>query len=186
MMFPDIAPPPAIVQYIEIEELTIEDIINNRIFKNTDKGFLTNDSRHVKNISYGLFKSDYNGCGWIAVYNVLRFLEYNPNAYTVSKEMEKHTVLLGLFGTDLNGIVEYLQEQGLTANTTKTEYEKYADKSEVCILYYSVGLRTHYVMISKIDGVGYRYINGNAPAQPIADFLEYKKATDSTLIYITR
>ncbi len=52
----------------------------------------------VPKFRYGLFSMSYNGCEVIAVYNALVYLNKNISLDEVSYIMEKHRILLGIFG----------------------------------------------------------------------------------------
>jgi len=52
----------------------------------------------IPELRYGLFSMSYNGCEVIAVYNALVYLNKNISLDEVSYIMEKHRILLGIFG----------------------------------------------------------------------------------------
>ncbi|PKK95801.1 MAG: hypothetical protein CVV59_01890, partial [Tenericutes bacterium HGW-Tenericutes-4] len=107
---------------------------------------------------YGFNTSDKSGCGWIAVYNVLRYF-YNEGIITIEPEIENVIKPLdqfaafgfGSLGTNPLVIKWLLKSQGFKVEFVldRTKFEQEAKTSTINIIaYLSKNLnRAHYQMI---------------------------------------
>ncbi|MBR5485616.1 MAG: hypothetical protein IKV41_03810 [Oscillospiraceae bacterium] len=66
----------------------------------------------MKAYRYGLFGSDYNGCGWISAYNALKLLGEDPSIPAVIYEFERYSVLFGTLGSTVLGFSHYFKNKG--------------------------------------------------------------------------
>ena len=65
---------------------------------------------------YGAYASDYNGCGWIAIYNALIAMELylSPADIIYWLEANKKLFVAGMFGTKVSAIKAFLKAPGLS------------------------------------------------------------------------
>ena len=74
-------------------------------------GYIVDQAR-TKHIRYGLFSSDFNGCGWIAEFNMLRRFGSGAAEQDLANELIRYTVFRGLAGTDLFRLQRTLRRRG--------------------------------------------------------------------------
>jgi len=73
--------------------------IHNRNYAGKIRGMINGQATGViPELRYGLFSMSYNGCEVIAVYNALAYMNKNTSLDEVAYIMEKHRILLGIFG----------------------------------------------------------------------------------------
>ncbi|MBQ2755580.1 MAG: hypothetical protein IJF27_02795 [Oscillospiraceae bacterium] len=68
------------------------------------------DQRKLGNIFYGKYTSDYNGCGWIAAYNLLKLCGVSVEPEEVRSALENSLRFGGKFGTFPFAIKKYLKK----------------------------------------------------------------------------
>jgi len=95
--------------------------------------------------SYGFNTSDNSGCGWIATYNVLKYL-YNEGLTTINPRIEDVILPLdrfgafgfGFLGTNPLVIQGILKSKGLNAKMVvkSTKFYEEAKKSDINIIFY--------------------------------------------------
>ena len=92
----------------------------------------------LKGMRYGDSTSDFNGCGWIAAYNVRRMLGEDVTPAEVIRDMEDTTLLGGVFGTHPFEMARYLSEQGydVTCTMSGKNMEKAAEEADAGIYFY--------------------------------------------------
>lgn len=74
-------------------------------------GYLVDQSR-ITDVPYGCRTSNQNGCGWIALYNLLRnFGEPVPHE-ALTRALSRHALFGGLLGTSPLRIRRYLRRHG--------------------------------------------------------------------------
>ena len=114
----------------------------------------------------GLYGADWNGCGWIAVYNAMRMLGKQPNAADIIKFFDNagNTYLYGTFGARPSTISEYLTLQNLTGKMNTIPFiipdnvETVAKKASACIVLYVYNSGAHYVAM-RWNGTAYEVYN---------------------------
>ena len=74
------------------------------------EGYIT-DQRKLVNVAYGKYTSDYNGCGWIAAYNLFRLCGIAAEPDEVRADLEKRLKFGGKFGTFPTELKRYLQKK---------------------------------------------------------------------------
>ena len=88
---------------------------------------------------YGFRSSAATGCGWIAVYNVLRLMGYRAEPEKLIRYFEKQFPLIhGNFGTSIWGPALYFRKWGFPVKMTarRSRFDELAREWEVCILFY--------------------------------------------------
>lgn len=152
-------------------------------------------------IPYGRYPSDKNGCGWIAVFNVLHHLQAHPPAPDdVAKGMSRGVILGGLLGTWPFAITQFLKRCGYQVRWTlrKSAQARLAAQSDAAILLYAGPLRgifrwdqltAHYVMLYPAADTRFRILNYGADSCFMsADSLtaEFSRFPLTLMIGITR
>lgn len=148
----------------------------------THDGYINNQSM-TAGIPYGRVTSEDNGCGWIAVFNVLRHLEQEPPApEIVAKEMLSGVLMGGHWGTWPFAIVRYLRKRGYDVRWTvnKRGQAKLALESDAAVfLYLGPFLRprnfhAHYLMLYPLEREDVRVFNrGRDPCIMTAEQLTH-------------
>jgi len=115
----------------------------------------------VRKIKMGLYTGDYNGCGWIAIYNALRLLRcYTIQPKNIMAYLERYGQLLYCtFGVSPWSIANYMSYIGYSVymetspKSINTKFKKY----RVCILMYLHNKGAHYITITYKNGYYYAY-----------------------------
>jgi hypothetical protein len=104
----------------------------------TPDGYI-NDQHLTRPIRYGCMTSDQNGCGWIAVFNVLRRLEeVAPDPAEIARLMSRGVILRGLLGTYIHSIIGFLRRRGCKVRWTfrKSAQAELAARADASIFLY--------------------------------------------------
>lgn len=146
---------------------------------------------------YGMRSSAATGCGWIAVYNALRIMGYNPDASKLIKFFEKQIPFFnGNTGTFVLSPLMFFRKLGFdTVVTAKVKkYDELAEKYDVCILYFwwrnKFKIGAHFVAVkSTPEGfVGYNtYRNSKGPdyyGKSLSEFIKNRKYYGTVLMAI--
>ena len=148
-------------------------------------------------LRYSLRSSAVTGCGWIATYNALHIMGYNPDKNTLINYYKKQIPLLnGNIGTFVLSPAIFFKEFGFPVRITlkNSEFDRIAEHSDVCILYFwwknKFKIGAHFVALHKTDKgfIGYNtYNNSKGPdmyGQSIEEFIKRKKYFGTMLIGI--
>ena len=109
---------------------------------------------------YGNYTSDKNGCGWIATYNVLRYLQaqglYEEEIIIsdIIRYYEHYGLIVdGKFGTYPNTIISYLKMLGFNVDTysNPNKYDEIIKDSDVVISWCVIFWGAHYQMLHEQD-----------------------------------
>lgn len=119
------------------------------------------DQRAVDDVRYGKFFSDYNGCGWIACYNLLKIMERERPADAVCRALEKGSLFRGLLGTGPFRIRRYLRRQGLRVRTavSKKRAARIAPAFLGGMLLYRHAGGYHFAAFANLGGGQFRFYN---------------------------
>ena len=114
-------------------------------------GFIE-DQDSFKDLNYGCKTSDYNGCGWVAGWNVMHALGKDVDKAELIRDLEPGTLLCGVAGTKPNFIKQYLQKLGY--NVQQYTKPHVCDKAnpEQGVIYYmrkNITNGAHYVCFTK-------------------------------------
>lgn len=112
-------------------------------------------------VPYGLFSSDFNGCGWIAAYNLLKAAGKEPAIPLISQGLASGSPLCCGMGTGPLRLRHWLAQQGFRFKTAKTlgDAARIATGSPMGILMYSTGQGLHYVTWLAQPGGRFRFLN---------------------------
>lgn len=102
-------------------------------------------------LKFGVKDSAYGGCGWIAIWNVLKSANIVLNeAYLISL-VEKHSLLSGLLGTKPTGITAVLKQLGRNVKMfANADAFIKSDPQKGIIYTMAQNFRAHYVGFNKV------------------------------------
>lgn len=120
-----------------------------------DDGYIEYQSRC--DLPYGKYKSSYNGCGWIAFYNLYRTIYGQPMAEEQLERIHKafnNTVdLWGIFGTSLFDMLKHMKRQydnnKINAKFRIMRSHYSGNLPRHGIIYYFTGHSLHYVAFER-------------------------------------
>jgi len=158
------------------------------------EGYLI-DQRRLAAIPFGRRTSDYNGCGWIAVYNALKSAGEQPNAAEIVRELESGSLLRGRAGVAPWRIVRLLRRRGLRLRFgfRRKTIERLAPGGKAGILLYlrrRLSDGAHYVSFRPCTGGGgsllcFYNVDGSAQdVRPIAALFSAERPLAALLISI--
>ena len=108
---------------------------------------------------YGLRTSAATGCGWIATYNALRLMGYQPKPEELIRYYERQFPLLhGNAGTLSQGPALFFRHHGFPVQTLSVpeRYDEAVKNADVCILFYywrtKFKFGAHFVTVQHKDG----------------------------------
>lgn len=108
---------------------------------------------------YGLRTSAATGCGWIATYNALHLMGYEPDAEELIRYYERQfPVVHGNAGTHIQAPARFFQHHGFSVQTlSDTEkFDEAAKNADVCIIFYywrkKFKFGAHFVTVQYQDG----------------------------------
>lgn len=78
----------------------------------SDDGYIA-DQDYTDGLRYGYWMSNYNGCGWIAAYNILHYLGRTSDPERVFAEMLQILPYEGRRGTPFPTLVRFFKEHGI-------------------------------------------------------------------------
>lgn len=109
----------------------------------------------AQHLRYGRFGSHYNGCGWMAAYNLLHALGRTPNADTVRADLARGLWFGGKLGTGPFRLARYLRTQGVQVHLTllrSTAFRRTQTCSAGMLLYRNgAGGGAHYVAFAPLN-----------------------------------
>ncbi|MDD3339279.1 MAG: hypothetical protein PHS82_10540 [Lachnospiraceae bacterium] len=120
------------------------------------------DQRFTTDYPYGRFDSSYNGCGWIAAFNLLRALDYKVTAQEINQEMTSILPHRGMLGTTRKMLMEYLTARSIpfTLVQGRNKIIKETRRSHAGILRYIDNERTpHLVAYLRAAENQFRFFN---------------------------
>ena len=88
---------------------------------------------------YGFRTSAATGCGWIAVYNALRLMQYRAEPEQLIRYFERQLPLIhGNAGTSILGPALFFRQKGFRVRLVlrRKNFDALARESDVCILFY--------------------------------------------------
>jgi len=149
----------------------------------TEKALLSADGYFIRQegaeaYPYGAHSSDDNGCGWIAVYNLLHALGRDITPEDVNREMAEKLTFHGHLGTTMRVMTEALTAHGLQFSLGRGRREalRLGSASDLGILRYWEGLTAHFVCYLRQGDGSCRFLNVNEDLEelivPLAVFLK--------------
>lgn len=146
----------------------------------------------------GQIGSNFNGCGWIAAYNVLRLLNRPLPPWKIIDGLESGAVLRGYLGLSPFSLRRFFQKQGfqaklhllpwffLPSQNIRTIKKYFADQP--CAIFYVVtkNKTVHYVSTQSLGNGTYYFYNDNHESGRIPDTLEnFVRRQASVILMLT-
>ncbi|MDD3428729.1 MAG: hypothetical protein PHG02_01825 [Oscillospiraceae bacterium] len=102
-----------------------------------EKGYFLNQHL-LKDVQFGAYTSDYNGCGWVAAYNALLMLGQPMACTKVISGLDEHLQWKGKLGLSMAALMGFFLKQGCQINfgIGLKSIEKNAQTAQTNILYY--------------------------------------------------
>ena len=123
-------------------------------------------------LQFGFFKSEYNGCGWIATYNALIMLGCQTKPADIISEYEvTGAVLYGVFGVQPYAITHYFRFRGYKVKTTykTSKFNDVAKQHTANIIFYFFPWGAHY-FATRYDGNKFLAYNFYASSKTVKTF----------------
>ena len=116
---------------------------------------------YLKDFQYGAYHTSVNGCGWVAAYNVMRFLGKETDFVKVYKDFLSILPYNGRMGTPMRTMLEYFRQKGVPCVTAlgKKSVTAESARAECGILRYREGLEEHYVAFLSAGENAFRFLN---------------------------
>jgi len=134
---------------------------------------------------YGLRSSAATGCGWIATYNALKLLGYDPQPSQLIRYYSRRVPFYnGLFGTFVSNPAGYFRKLGFEVQTClhRSFLNRTVEESDVCILYFwwreKWKIGAHYIALHQKDNTIMAYNvfrNSRGPDAIGPDLSEFMK-----------
>lgn len=133
------------------------------------------DQSKLGGVKFGWFSSDRNGCGWVAVYNVLRLLGDPHPACEVRAALERGLLLGGACGAHLVQLAWYLCREGhsVAVSVLPLRFARLARDAGACVLLYWHRRGAHFVAL-RVEGDRLHFYNaGRGAVADLSDFPEF-------------
>ena len=112
----------------------------------------------LSTVSYGNYKSDYNGCSWIAVYNYMHCLGYAIQPSVIRELLQTQLSFGGKFGINPWKVRDFLTRMMIPCKICKAVKDKLPKAG---ILFYVHGKGMHYIAFA--NGIAYNAAYGKYP-----------------------
>ncbi len=134
-------------------------ILNDSIFD--EEGYIV-DQGSMQSIPFGWFDTARKGCGWIAVYNLLKINGISDDMQHIIQDLEKHNFFGKVFGQEIFWLIVYLKQRGLDVFVSLPGIDgckKALLKCSSGILAYSHTRGGHYACFKKENGTDVHFYN---------------------------
>lgn len=132
-------------------------------------GYIVDQAR-VTGVRYGRRSSDVNGCGWIAVFNLLRCLGDPAPHEEIVRALSRHSLFRGVLGTSPLRVRRYLKRRGHTTRmyVGQKSAARAAEAIQNGILVYRHSQGWHFVAFLRPgEEPGLRFFNAGLPAKQV-------------------
>jgi hypothetical protein len=125
-------------------------------------GYIIDQSK-MGRFPYGKFASDYNGCGWIAVYNLMHALGFAVTAEQIHKLCLQALPYKGFFGTPVKTVCQVLDLFAIRTETIRGRKQILSAPNRYAygILRFFDGKYDHYVAFADAGSGMYRFFNSD-------------------------
>ncbi len=151
-----------------------------------DKDGMLRDQSRLSAVRFGVATSDYNGCGWVALYNVLRLLGERITVADAVREMEGGLWLRGRAGASPRRLIRILRKHGcaVTTSARKAQFDAIAGERAGVVFYLRSHLSSgaHFAAFSRPDESGLRRFYNAADAASFAELFKAEKPLFALLI----
>lgn len=154
-------------------------------------GYIVDQTR-VTDVRYGCRLSSQNGCGWIAVFNLLRCLGDPVPHEEIVAALSKHALLRGMLGTSPLRVKRYLKQRGHATRlyAGKRRAILAAETANSGILVYRHARGWHYAAFLRAeDGGELRFFNAGVHsglAMPMEAFLVERNLAPFVLLFVAQ
>lgn len=126
----------------------------------SDDGYIINQAM-LRGIPFGKYPSSKNGCGWVAIYNLMKALGNEKPYEEIIQALAPYALFRGLLGTRMPGLKKYIRSQGYAMDTSfsKTSFDRLASRSQAGIIYYGSGKTYHFTAYRREENGTYRFFN---------------------------
>ncbi|WP_455140734.1 hypothetical protein [Stomatobaculum longum] len=146
----------------------------------TEDGYLK-DQDYLKNFPYGRYPTSFNGCGWVAIYNVEHAIGQSIAAEAVYEVMRKMLPYDGTQGTPFPTMVRYYAERNIPVARIYGSGEELVRIVRECgaprgILRYIEGREPHYIAFVRVSDetpARYRFFNAADGKEDFVETMEY-------------
>lgn len=137
--------------------------INSRAF--SDNGYII-DQRLTSSVSFGHYPSDKNGCGWIAAYNFLKALDYDPDPELLLRKLERTLLFGGRLGLNFFALVYELRRQDIPLEFALRPFhaQELAQRNRAGIILYRAGKTNHFAAFRRESDGSLRFFGAAAGA----------------------
>ena len=171
---------------------------NHAITRRNHNGYIE-DQQNYNDMSFGIKPLSVNGCGLIAIYNVLYYFTKNDNINfaAIIKDLEYDGIVLGgLFGTSMKAVDDYFRKIGYRTKSSANirDYDQIVRETDASILTifnngYNIFQGLHFIAITKERGKYFVHNNGeyssNTAYNSITDVLCRINSGMSKHVYLT-
>lgn len=126
----------------------------------SDDGYII-DQRFTKSFAYGKWTSDYNGCGWIAVYNLFKVCGRDVTPEGICASMNKILPYRGSRGTPVATLESFFAKNAFPYKkiTGKKNFLRALPDYNAGIIRYMEKTAPHYIAFTRISDSQYRFFN---------------------------
>lgn len=138
-------------------------------------GIISNQhSSDVKDLKYGFGTIGQNGCGAVAIYNIMLLENKKTPLPNIIKAMDGGQYFFGLLGTKPTQMMRYLKAQGYSVllHKDKSKFDEWAQISDYAIYIYAGFSGGHYTLLVPNGDSTFHSINPNKSVVTIKNLLE--------------
>lgn len=123
--------------------------INNKKWNDSISIIYDQHLDNIKDYRYGFGTIGENGCGAVAIYNIMCLENRKVALPKIIKNMDNGQMFFGLLGTKPTRILSYLKKQGFDAqlHEDKSKFEALSQDSKYCIYIYVGKSGGHYTLL---------------------------------------
>lgn len=123
-------------------------------------GYIINQGK-LMGIPNGVYDSHKNGCGWIAVWNFLKYHGRNPDYREIHGYFLKHLRLHGLLGTKQRAVYDFLRANGFNVTRVFTKKKALALSKSINsgIVMYFHNRGGHFAAFYRENEEDFRFLN---------------------------
>lgn len=151
---------------------------NNMSAYDDDIGIIRDQhADNVKNLKYGFGTIGKNGCGAVAIYNILVLEGKKVPLPQVIREMDDGQYVFGLLGTKPTQMMKYLKSLGysVSLHKDKTRFDEWAQQCDYAIYIYAGFSGGHYSLLIPNGDTTFRSINPNSAIVTIPKMIDWFK-----------
>lgn len=133
-------------------------MIDLRAFDNN--GYIINQL-FLNNIKCGSYPSSKNGCGWVAIFNIMKILNDEKPYTEILTDLTPYICFKGRLGIRLKTIEKYLTKHNYKFKKAlfKSKFESLAKDSVGGIIYYGTATSYHYTTYKNLGNGNFHFLN---------------------------